>query len=211
MAEDTAAARTRLAADLRAAGVREGCPLLIHTSLSAVGRVPGGASTVIGALLDAVGPSGSLVIPTLSYLYTNAETPTFDVRKTPTNLGTIPETFRLMPGVARSMHPTHSCAAIGPHTLELLGEHRHDRSPVGKNSPFRRVRDLEGQVAFLGVPHVRALNGSVLLRGGRAACTLLTCGDTALSLRRRPGATPACTAWRSCWTRHRRTSFRRAR
>lgn len=154
-AKEAARARCRLAADLRRAGIREGCPVLIHTSLSALGHVDGGADTVIDALLDAVGPEGTLVIPTLSYLYTNADSTNFDVAKTPTNLGTIPETFRLRPGVARSMHPTHSCAALGPQTLALLGEHRHDRSPVGENSPFRKVRDLEGQVAFLGVPHVR--------------------------------------------------------
>jgi aminoglycoside 3-N-acetyltransferase len=155
------AARRRLADDLKKAGIRKGCPLLIHTSLSALGHVEGGANTVIDALLDAVGPEGTLVIPTLSYLYTNAESPTFDVAKTPTNLGTIPETFRLRHGVARSMHPTHSCAAVGPQTLAVLGEHRHDRSPVGENSPFRKVRDLDGQVAFLGVPHVRELHSLV--------------------------------------------------
>ena len=154
--ETLAAARSRLVEDLKNAGIRQGCPLLIHTSLSAVGYVEGGADTVIDALLEAIGPDGTLVIPTLSYLYTNADTPTFDVAKTPTNLGTIPETFRLRRGVARSMHPTHSCAAIGPQTVALLGEHRYDRSPVGANSPFRKVRDLGGQVAFLGVPHVRA-------------------------------------------------------
>ena len=147
-----AEARSRLTADLRKAGVRQGCPLLVHTSLSAMGQVPGGADTVIDALLDAIGPKGTLVIPTLSYLYTNADSPRFDVRSTPTNLGTIPETFRLRTGVARSMHPTHSCCAKGPQTPAILGEHRKDRSPVGANSPFRKVRDLQGQVAFLGVP-----------------------------------------------------------
>ena len=109
--ETPAAARARLAADLRSAGVRPGCPLLIHTSLSTVGHVPGGADTVIDALLEAVGPKGTLVLPTLSYLYTNLDSPNFDVRTTPTNLGTIPETFRSRVGVRRSCHPTHSCAA----------------------------------------------------------------------------------------------------
>ena len=150
--ETPAAARARLAADLRSAGVRPGCPLLIHTSLSAVGHVPGGADTVIDALLEAVGPKGTLVIPTLSYLYTNLDSPTFDVRTTPTNLGTIPETFRSRVGVRRSCHPTHSCAALGPDTTALLDDHGKDRSPVGANSPFRRVRDLGGQVHTPAAP-----------------------------------------------------------
>jgi aminoglycoside N3'-acetyltransferase len=151
--ETPAAARARLAADLRSAGVRPGCPLLIHTSLSAVGHVPGGADTVIDALLEAVGPKGTLVLPTLSYLYTNLDSPNFDVRTTPTNLGTIPETFRSRVGVRRSCHPTHSCAALGPDTAALLDDHGKDRSPVGANSPFRRVRDLGGQVPPHICPH----------------------------------------------------------
>ena len=59
------------------------------------------------------------------------------------------------------MHPTHSCCAKGPQTSALLGEHRKDRSPVGANSPFRKVRDLEGQVAFLGVPYGARCNTSI--------------------------------------------------
>ena len=40
--------RRALVDDLIAAGVRPGVPLLVHSSLSAIGRVPGGADTVRG-------------------------------------------------------------------------------------------------------------------------------------------------------------------
>lgn len=142
--------RDELARGFLAAGIRPGGVLLVHSSLSSFGSVDGGASTVIDALLDALGPEGTLCVPTLSYLFVDADRPTFDVRSTPTNLGAIPETFRTRAGVTRSLHPTHSVAACGPAAGEVTGSHWRDTTPVGPHSPFTRVRDLRGQVAFLG-------------------------------------------------------------
>ena len=90
------------------------------------GSVPGGADTVIDALLDAVGPHGTLCLPTLSYLFTTPESPIFDVRSTPTNLGAIPEAFRRRPTAVRSVHPTHSvtgaCEIGQIHLLVLFSD-----------------------------------------------------------------------------------------
>ncbi|MGL6278700.1 MAG: AAC(3) family N-acetyltransferase, partial [Gaiella sp.] len=53
--------RSQLAEDLRALGLRAGSVALVHCRMSALGAVVGGAETVVRALLDAVGPSGTLV------------------------------------------------------------------------------------------------------------------------------------------------------
>jgi len=140
----------RIADDLLALGVRRGGVLLVHTSLSAMGHVAGGAETAIQGLLQALGPEGTLLMPALSYEIVTPENPVFDVRRTPSNVGAVPEFFRTRPGTRRSVHPTHSVCGVGPLAEALLGEHILDDTPCGPHSPFRRLRDVGGQILMLG-------------------------------------------------------------
>ena len=141
---------SRLTDDLCALGVREGGVLLVHSSLRALGYVDGGPETVIQALLAALGSEGTLLMPALSYEHVTPAHPVFDVRHTLSNVGTIPEYFRLRPGTCRSVHPTHSVCAVGPRTAELLDDHLLDDTPCGAHSPFRKLRDVGGQLLMLG-------------------------------------------------------------
>ena len=50
-------------------GVTEGATLLAHTSLRAIGKIEGGAETLVQAFRDALGPSGTLLVPTFNYDY----------------------------------------------------------------------------------------------------------------------------------------------
>ena len=136
--------------DLLASGLRRGGIVLVHSSLSSMGRVPGGPETVVRGILTALGPEGTLLMPALTYERVTREHPFFDVLRTPSNVGAIPEHFRLRDGTRRSLHPTHSVCAVGPHTAALLDEHHLDRTPVGAHSPFRKVQDFGGQLLFLG-------------------------------------------------------------
>jgi len=56
-----AIARSRLVTELRALGLREGSAVMVHTRMSALGWVVGGSGTVVAALLEALGPQGTLV------------------------------------------------------------------------------------------------------------------------------------------------------
>lgn len=143
-------ARHPITHDLRTLGVREGGVLLVHSSLRALGHVEGGPETVIQGLLGALGPKGTLLMPALTYEHVTPENPVFDVRHTPSNVGAIPEYFRLRPGVCRSVHPTHSVCAVGPRTGEMLDEHPLDDTPCGPHSPFHKLRDVDGQLLMLG-------------------------------------------------------------
>src|SRR5689334_16415836 len=55
------ASRATITAELRSLGVRGGDVLMVHASLKRIGPVVGGAHAIVGALCDAVAPSGTLM------------------------------------------------------------------------------------------------------------------------------------------------------
>ena len=136
--------------DLKSLGVKENGFLLVHSSYKSLGSEANDIDEVIAALKDALGPKGTLLFPALSYETINKDNPYFDIKNTPSCVGIIPEWFRKQPGVLRSMSPTHSVAAIGHRAKEIIKEHELDTTPVGPNSPFRKLRDLKGQILMLG-------------------------------------------------------------
>jgi aminoglycoside 3-N-acetyltransferase len=144
----------QITADLLALGVQPGGILLVHSSLRSLGpeltRENEGAEIVVQALLRALGPSGTLLMPTLSYETVSPQNPLYDVRKTPTCVGALQEFFRSRPGTIRSVHPTHSVSGVGRRAEEILGDHHLDTTPAGSHSPFAKLPHLGGQVLFVG-------------------------------------------------------------
>ncbi len=140
----------QLVSDLLALGVRPGGVLLVHSSLRSLGPVEGGAEEVVKGLLEALGPSGTLLMPALSYESVGAYNPLFDVARTPSCVGALPEYFRTRPGTRRSVHPTHSVSGTGRLAADLLSGHEKDSTPCGAHSPFARLPQVEGQILFLG-------------------------------------------------------------
>ena len=109
-------------------GIKKGAVLLVHSSLSRLGHVQGGADNLVRALLKAVGPEGTIGAPTFygnTMIYQSGKR-VFDVKYSPTTLGKIAETIRLHPKAKRSMHPTHSAAFIGPLADFLTEDHHLD-------------------------------------------------------------------------------------
>ncbi|MEA2682463.1 MAG: aminoglycoside 3-N-acetyltransferase [Chloroflexota bacterium] len=156
--------------DIRALGVTEGSILVVHSSLSKLGWIAGGPHAVVLALLDAVGPGGTLVMPTHSSLSDPAlwknppvpeswwrvireETPAFDPLLTPSRyMGAIVETFRHVPGVTRSYHPSVSFAAVGLAAAQVLDNHQL-ADGLGEGSPLARLYELDASILLLGVGH----------------------------------------------------------
>jgi aminoglycoside 3-N-acetyltransferase len=156
-------------------GMRQGDTVLVHSSLSRFGYVEGGADAVIDALVETLGPDGTLI---MSAITTNVKFVTtcigaadqgvvapvdlFDVTGTKTYAGTIAETFRIRPGVKRSWHPTHSVSACGARADEMIANHENAAGPCGNGTPYVRICDLDrGFILLLGVNHMSntALHG----------------------------------------------------
>lgn len=170
---DEPATVSSLAVELRDLGVAPGDTLLVHSSLSAIGYVAGGAPAVVDALMAVLTERGTLVMPTHTTQYTDPEywenppvpddwvetiretRPAYRLEVTPTRgMGAIAECFRSYPDVLRSEHPIYSFAAWGADADEIVGDHGFDRG-LGENSPLARVYDHDGDVLLLGVDHDR--------------------------------------------------------
>ena len=138
-----------LVQQLRTLGVRPGQVLLVHASYRALRPVEGGPRGAIEALLEALGPSGTLVMPS----WTGRDDLPFDPWTTPSSadLGALAETFWRMPGVRRSAHP-FAFAARGPRAEEVVVGPL-PLPPHAPGSPVDRVQALDGRVLLLGVGH----------------------------------------------------------
>lgn len=137
-----------IAEQLCALGVQRGGVLLVHTAFSAVRPVAGGPLGLIAALRSALGPDGTLVMPSMT-----DGASLFDPRSTPScDMGITAELFWRQPGVLRSTHPGASFAAQGPHAAHICRP-QPLAPPHGPDSPVGRVHALDGQLLLLGVGH----------------------------------------------------------
>jgi aminoglycoside 3-N-acetyltransferase len=143
-----------LAKDLRGLGIEPGDVIFVHSSMRELGHVVGGPAAVIRALEMTVGSHGTIVMPAYSTgglpYYWVKNSPTFDVKKTPSDVGVIAEVFRLQSETIRSLHPTHSVCARGPRAKYLTERHEIAERPFGHGTPFMRLAELGGKGLILG-------------------------------------------------------------
>ncbi len=138
--------KEQIVAGLRSLGLPSGAILMVHSSLSSLGPAAGGADAVIDALLEALGPEGTLLMPT----HPARDGRIFDPATIPSAMGIITETFRRRPGVLRSRHPYHPVAAYGPRAEEMLRDHERSAIPDGPETPYGRLIAQGGWVLHIG-------------------------------------------------------------
>ncbi len=135
-------------------GVKIGDTLFVHSSIDKLNiRFP--ADQLIPLLLEIVGPEGTLAFPCWHFPeraeeYLNNPNNVFDVKKSPSVMGLLPEFARRNKQALRSLHPTSSVVAIGKHAQELVFEHHLSEYPCGQLSPFYKIINYKGKILGLG-------------------------------------------------------------
>ena len=138
--------RSELVKSLKALGLRSGMNVMVHSSLSAIGHVAGGADDVVEALRKVIGRRGTLLAPSFNHFLAHV----FNRLTTPTTNGAIADVFWRHPEAVRSDHPSHAVAAIGPKARAWCADHIENGAWSAESPIGRLIRD-EGYILGLGV------------------------------------------------------------
>lgn len=157
--------RSRLVSDLSKLGLVPGDTLMLHASVKTVGWIVGGPDIVIQALLDAIGPAGTLMMYVKceeplneiedwpenwqkAYL---AECPPFDPNRTRAfrKWSILTEYLRTWPGAYCSNHPEARMAAVGAKAEWITSDHPLQFG-YGAGSPLAKLCKIKGRILLLG-------------------------------------------------------------
>lgn len=144
-----------IASDLHRLNVHQGDVLLLRANLGAIGLPKDvedrrkTADRILEAILQALGPSGTLV----SLAYTGA--PWFGARKgyffdpkANSSAGALPNVMLKHPDSMRSRHPTNSVVAIGPDAAGIVEGH-DEHAPAYE--PIRKLVALDAKMGLIGI------------------------------------------------------------
>jgi aminoglycoside 3-N-acetyltransferase len=140
--------------DLTALGIDPQGTLMVHLAYKAIGEPEGKGAAVLDALEEYMKP-GLLVLPSHTWRNVGAENPVMDVLYTPTCVGYLTEVFRRRPGVCRSLHPTHSLAALGEDAEAFLSGEEKIEYPCGKGGAYYKLWERDAQILLIGVNFTR--------------------------------------------------------
>lgn len=159
--------RADLRVDLEHLGVGPGDTVMAHAALRRVGRMLNGPDALIGALLDATSPGGTV----LAYTDWDARydellepdgrvaeswrdhVPPFDAAasRAARDNGALSEFLRTYPGARRSGNPGASVAALGARADWITADHPLDYG-YGEGSPLAKLVAVKGKVLMVGAP-----------------------------------------------------------
>ena len=161
--------RPRLAADLRALGLRCGDVVMVHASVRAIGEIAGGPDEIHLAIKDVVTEAGTLIMYASCPRYVDevgrgnltvaeeaevlAQLPAFDAAtaRSARDNGTLVEFFRTWPDSHVNPHPARF-VAWGAGVDRLFASQPWDFA-FGHGSPLERFVELDGRILLLAPDH----------------------------------------------------------
>jgi aminopeptidase-like protein/aminoglycoside N3'-acetyltransferase len=143
--------------EFRALGLTAGDTVFVHSAYSSLGKAPGGVDggprTVIDALLEVIGPQGTLIMPTFNYDFLRGIP--WDIRTTPSQMGMLTELVRADARAKRMFHPIYSMAAIGRHADELAVHRSNDC--FGETTIFTKFREWDAKILIIGLAYSKSI------------------------------------------------------
>ncbi len=148
--------KSQLVGDLKKLGINKGDHLSVALSLKRIGYVDGGPNVFIDALLEAVGPNGTIIMPTYSKSFHISEIDTklnkkdyiFDPNSSKAETGLVPNTLVKRKEAIRSRHPMNSVTAIGKMAKYLTEGHDENADSF---MPYSRLAKINGKILCIGI------------------------------------------------------------
>lgn len=135
-------------------GIKKGSVVFVHSSFDFL-NIDFSPNKLLTLLIDAVGEDGTLIFPAWHFNYRAEDylkkDLIFDVKKSPTVMGLLPELARRNPKAYRSNHPTTSIVAIGKYAKELIEDHEKSIYPCGELSPYFKMMKYNALIIGIGV------------------------------------------------------------
>ncbi|MBN1267939.1 MAG: AAC(3) family N-acetyltransferase [Anaerolineales bacterium] len=129
--------------------IHEGDGLLVHSALQFLGKPDPGPEIFFKALMNGIGQTGTLVVPTFNFDFCKGEP--FNRAETPSDgMGVFAELVRRHPQACRTAHPMQSIAVIGHHHKDLC--RRDTPGAFDDGSAFERMLELDFKLLLLGAP-----------------------------------------------------------
>ena len=131
--------------------IEAGDSVMIHSAIYTLGRIDGGVNTLLEVILDILGGSGNLIVPTFTYSFRRNEI--FDYWNTPSakEIGILSELVRSRETSVRSLDPLFSVAAIGPDASDLM--QRENKNSFGEGSIYEKIFERNTKIVSIGVPY----------------------------------------------------------
>ena len=136
--------------DIIKLGIKPDDTIMIHSSLKKLGETEGGGDTLLDVFCDYLGQDGLFIVPCHTWRTVRDYNYTYN-KNMESNLGVLPNLFRVRENVERSLHPTHSVCAYGKGAKEFVTTPLPQNTPCKRDGCYGKFYDIGGKILLLGV------------------------------------------------------------
>lgn len=146
---------------IKSGGIGEGDKLNLKVSLKSIGKINGGANTLIEAFLSVIGENGTIISDAfVATQFKNSKDKRIVDQGTPSYAGGLANAMINYPNSFRSRHPIQKFVAIGKDAKKLMENHTKDSFAYGvlKEMVLKHGKNVkigpESKVPGVGTTHI---------------------------------------------------------